>query len=70
MAQDPQTLMYPLACRNTVFKDMVERDRRHVNVHISQEGAAGWWQHCRQPAAIALSLSVLVLLLSTPLPIM
>ena len=54
------------ARRNTVFKDMVERDRRHVNVQIAQEGALGWWQRCRQPCAIALSVCVLVVLLSTP----
>ena len=47
-----------------MFKDMVERDRRHVNVQIAQEGALGWWHSCRQPCAIGLSVCVLVIVLS------
>ncbi|KAK9798599.1 hypothetical protein WJX73_006781 [Symbiochloris irregularis] len=53
--------------RNTVFKDMVEKDRRTGTLRMDEgSAAASWWHAARQPASIALALAVFLTLLYAP----
>ena len=50
-----------------MWKDMVQKDRRTGTLRVDAGRAGAWYHRARQPAAIALSMAIFVVLLCTQL---